>query len=58
MREKEDYERTLQSVFKSEFITFHALLIAASIFLSQEGKLWNEEKMGSNKRRRCSVGEV
>ena len=41
---KETYKRQYKQVSKSEFLVFHALLIAASIFAEKGDKLWEEDK--------------
>ena len=46
IRTKEEYERTIKRVSKPDFLTFHALIIAASEFAGQGEKLRNEKKMG------------
>ena len=48
---KETYKRQYKQVSKSEFLIFHALLIAASIFAEKGDKLWGEDP---NKRRGIS----
>ena len=58
IQRKEEYKRTIKKVSKHEYITFHALMIAASAFSGQGEKLWSEEKMGNNKKRKrmsCKV---
>ena len=41
---KETYKRQFKQISKSEFVIFHALLIAASIFAEKGDKLWEEER--------------
>ena len=41
---KETYRRQYKHASKSEFLTFHALLIAASLFSEKGEKLWEDEK--------------
>ena len=57
MRRKEEYKRTIKKVSKPEFFTFHALIIAASAFSGQGEKLWNEEKMGHNRKKRKGLSQ-
>jgi len=52
IQRKEEYKRTIKKVSKHEFYTFHALMIAASAFSGQGEKLWNEEKMRNNRKKR------
>ncbi len=41
---KDTYKRAIKTVSRSEFVTFHALLIGASIFSKQGERLWEESK--------------
>jgi len=52
IRRKEEYKRTIKKVSTPEFFTIHTLIIVAYAFSGQGEKLWNEEKMGHNRKRR------
>ena len=57
IQRKAEYKRVIKMVRKSEFVCFHALMIASSAYSDKGDKLWAEEKYAhkSKKRRGLSV---
>ena len=51
VKQKENYQRPIQVVSKREFITFHALLVAAAAYSSKGDKLWPSKYVHTSKKR-------
>ena len=46
---KENFQRVIRVIKKSEFIIFHALIIAAAAYSEQGDKLWQKDEYGPQK---------
>ena len=54
LKRREEYRREIKAVKKSEFITFHALLIASSAYSCKGDKLW-PSKYTHKSEKRCGL---
>ena len=57
--ELEKNQRPIQTVTKAEFIAFNVLLIGASIYSAQRGRLWREDflhSINSKSKKKQQVG--